>query len=189
MNTEQLWEETRQNLEDSGAAISVAEYHGHLIGRHVGGHEISGNLVVPMVSELTGAARDQIQADAEIWSDLVARYFHAFETEHYGFQPLLPGDNLPLTERLDGLALWSTGFLNGIGCALNENQASGLLENDETIADLIEISQLDTSAEETEENEALFAEVVEFVRLAVLDLNEQLKEKLSAERDDSEALH
>ncbi len=189
MNREYIWEQTQQKLQDADAAISVAEYHGHLIGRHVGGHEVAGSLVVPLVAELTGASREQVQGEREDWQELVGHYFEDFDSAHFGFQPLLPQDSLPLAERLEGLAMWSTGFLNGIGCALNQVQAGDLLEKDETIADLVEISQLDSDAEETDENEALYSELVEFVRLAVLDLHENLKQMFSEQPDESEQVH
>lgn len=189
MNRQLLWGQTHEILENAGAAISVAEYHGHLIGRHVGGHEVGGSLVVPLVAELTGTSREQVLAEKDNWQALVAHYFDDFASAHFGFQPLLPLDNNPLQHRLEGLSLWTTGFLNGIGCALNEVQAEGLLQNDETIADLIEISQLDSEAEDSEENEALYVELVEFVRLAVLNLHEQLQESFSEQPTDSESIH
>lgn len=182
-------DQTQAKLDELDAAISAAEYHGHLIGRFVGGHAVEGAVVMSIVSDLTGAARDAVEEQADQWRTLIASYFKDFQSEYYGFQPMLPSDEKPLCERLDGIGLWCTGFLNGIGCALNEEQAKGVLESNETIADLIEVSNLDSSAEDSEENEALFTEIVEFVRLSVLNLHENLSEQLATEPDESESVH
>jgi len=183
------WTHIRSKLVEIEAPLSVSEYHGHLIGRHVGGHEIVGSAGMQMIAELTAAPLPRLLQDSEYWKQHMQSLVSNFETENYGFQPLLPDDDLPIQERLFGLANWCTGFLNGIGCALDAGAAATLLKDDDTLSDFTEITNIDFEASETNENEALYIELVEYVRLASLNMHENLKELLAAERDESEPIH
>ena len=70
--------------------------------------------------------------------------------------------------RADALSLWCQGFLYGLGSGTTSDPGQVSLEAGEIIRDLTEITHVGVEAdEETEENEAAFAEVVEFVRVGV----------------------
>jgi|SaaInlV_100m_DNA_5_1039725.scaffolds.fasta_scaffold02799_5 uncharacterized protein len=183
------WNDIHSKLIEIEAPISVPEYHGHLIGRHVGGHEIIGSAGMKMISELTAVPLPRLIEDADFWKAHMAQLIQNFEKENYGFQPLLPDDDLTLAERLFGLSNWCTGFLNGVGCALDASAAAALLKDDDTLSDFTEITNIDFDASETNENEALYNELVEYVRLASLNMHENLKELLAPERDESESVH
>ena len=183
------WIDIQTKLIEIEAPLSVSEYHGHLIGRHVGGHEISGSAGMQMISDLTAAPLARLIEEAYYWKQHMLLLVQNFEIENYGFQPLLPDDELPIGERLFAIANWCTGFLNGIGCALDATAAAALLKDDSTLVDFTEITNIDFEASDTNENEALYIELVEYVRLASLNMHEDLKELLAAERDDSEPLH
>jgi len=183
------WNDIHSKLIEIEAPLSVSEYHGHLTGRHVGGYEISGATGMQIISELTAAAAPRLAEQEDYWRDHMKHFVQNFEAENYGFQPLLPDDDVPLEERLFGLANWCTGFLNGIGCALDASAAKVLLKDDETLADFTEITNIDFNASDTNDNESLYIELVEYVRLAVLNMHENLKESLAAERSKSEPLH
>lgn len=167
----------------------MSEYHGHLTGRHIGGHEISGATGMQVIADLTAAAASRLEEQEEYWLDHMKHFVQHFELENYGFQPLLPDDDAPMEERLFALANWCTGFLNGIGCALDASAAKALLKDDDTLADFTEITNINFNASDTNENESLYIELVEYVRLAALNMHENLKESLAAERNESEHLH
>ena len=177
------WNDIHTKLIEIEAPLSVSEYHGHLIGRHVGGHEISGAIGMQIIADLTAAPVQRLVEDADYWRAHMTQLVVHFETENYGFQPFLPEDDRPLEERLFGLSNWCTGFLNGIGSALDSIAAKSLLKGDDTIEDFTEITKIDFNASDTNENEALYIELVEYVRLAVLNMHEELKEKLLRNTD------
>mgnify|MGYP006082685845 CR=1 FL=1 len=183
------WIDIQSKLIEIEAPLSVSEYHGHLTGRQVGGHEISGAIGMQIIADLTAAPAIRLAEQEEYWREHMKHFVQHFELENYGFQPLLPDDELPMEERLFALANWCTGFLNGIGCALDASAAKVLLKDDETLADFTEITNLDFNASDTNENEALYIELVEYVRLAALNMHENLKESLAAERSESEPVH
>jgi uncharacterized protein len=88
---------------------------------------------------------------------------------------LLPSDEEPLAARTSALAQWCQGFLYGLG-------AGGIpdvtrLEGDagEVVRDFAEISRADVGTEHDEEsNESAYGELVEFVRVGVQLVFEEL---------------
>lgn len=183
------WAEVHQKLLEIEAPLSVAEYHGHLIGRQVGGHMVTGFTGIQIIAELTAAPAARLAEEAEYWQLHMQQLVDNLEMDNYGFYLLLPDDEISMDERLFSLSNWCAGFLNGIGCALDAAATKTLLKDDDTLSTLAEITNLDLNASDTEENEALYLEVVEYVRLAVLNLHEELKEKLGIERSHAEPLH
>lgn len=92
------------------------------------------------------------------------------------FQLWLPDDDEAIDLRVDALAEWSQGFLLGVGMGGLKDDDS-LPENvSEVITDLIEVARIGTDDEadgnDTVEND-LF-EIIEYVRVAVLLINEEL---------------
>jgi uncharacterized protein YgfB (UPF0149 family) len=84
------------------------------------------------------------------------------------FEPLLPDDEAPLSERADALSLWCQGFLYGLGSGTTPDPSTVSIEAGEIIRDLTDITHVGVEVDEqNEENEVAFAEVVEFVRVGV----------------------
>jgi uncharacterized protein YgfB (UPF0149 family) len=83
------------------------------------------------------------------------------------FDILIPGDDHPIEERTQALTLWCTGFLYGLGTGTADPQRLPG-ELGEIVRDLTEISRADVDARDTQEaNESALAELVEFVRVGV----------------------
>ena len=80
----------------------------------------------------------------------------------------------PLHERSDALSDWCTGFLFGLGLAGKD--VTEVLSDDarEVVADLTEFTRLDTEEESGEGAEKAFAEIVEYLRVGVLLIYEEL---------------
>jgi uncharacterized protein len=83
------------------------------------------------------------------------------------FDILIPDDDRPIEERTQALTLWCTGFLYGLGTsAADPQRLPGALG--EIVRDLTEITRADVDASDTQEaNESALAELVEFVRVGV----------------------
>jgi uncharacterized protein YgfB (UPF0149 family) len=92
-----------------------------------------------------------------------------------GFDLLLPQDDQSLIERAGALGLWCQGFLYGLGLGVLRDTARMPDELSEIVADITEIGRaaVDTSQSE-ESNEAAYAELVEFLRVSVQVVFEQL---------------
>lgn len=136
-------------------------------------------------SEKKGKTHDMLQE----LHDLSAQQLKDFLFE---FQLLMPEDSNDLPERAEALTLWCQGFLTGLKLAqvqLIDREPSELTE---AINDLIEIAKMNyDEVVASEEDEAAYVELVEFVRMAVIliyqDLHEAEAEKNT--RSSSKHLH
>jgi uncharacterized protein YgfB (UPF0149 family) len=91
------------------------------------------------------------------------------------FQLLLPADAEPLDERTAALAEWCRGFLYGLGAGAIPDASSLPGDAGEIVRDLAEITHAGVDPEQGEEsNEGAYAELVEFVRVGVQLLFEEL---------------
>jgi uncharacterized protein len=91
------------------------------------------------------------------------------------FAPLLPEDAEPIDTRAAALGLWCQGFLYGLGTS-SINDATQLPgEVGEIVRDLSEITRVGVDAgDSAESNEGAYAELVEFVRVGVQLLFDEL---------------
>ncbi len=91
------------------------------------------------------------------------------------FRLLLPADERPIDVRTAALAQWCQGFLYGLGAGAITDASELPGDAGEIVRDLIEISRAGVDAAQDEEsNEAAYAELVEFVRVGVQLLFEEL---------------
>ncbi|BAU50172.1 hypothetical protein SVA_3636 [Sulfurifustis variabilis] len=104
----------------------------------------------------------------------------ARETEYrlrgmeFGFEPMLPAE-ASLDQRVEALADWCRGFIYGI--AAGGVRDPGALNGDagEFLGDALQISEAETSPDESEEEqERDLAEIVEYVRIGVQLVYEEL---------------
>jgi uncharacterized protein YgfB (UPF0149 family) len=100
------------------------------------------------------------------------------------FHPLLPEDASPLDERTTALAQWCVGFLYGLGSGSIPDLSALPGEVGEVIRDFDEITRVgveggpgeDKSDDDRgEQNESAYAELVEFVRVGVQIVFEELE--------------
>jgi yecA family protein len=115
------------------------------------------------------AATRQLGALSE---DVVTR----LNSENLDFQLLLPDDEDALAERAASLGSWCGGFLSGLGLGGISGQVSLPDAVGELLEDLAQIARVDFEVDETDEQEQhAFADVVEYVRIGVLLINEELQ--------------
>lgn len=105
------------------------------------------------------------------------------------FEPMLPGDEVPLEQRIEALAAWCQGFLYGFGAAGTAPRAALPATVSEVLADLAQISQAgEPGADDAEVEEGAYAELVEYVRAGVQLVYEEL-DALRASRSASDSSH
>lgn len=148
-----------------GAVSGAAEFQGFLVGLQVNGQALSEPAWLQAVDafldiEILPKTPEQLAG----LNSLNALVSHALADGEYRFRLLLPDDALPLVARLEALAQWCQGFLFALG------QAGEDAVTHEALEDLAQIAQLEHSSEECEENEVYFAELVEYIRVVVLEL-------------------
>jgi uncharacterized protein len=84
------------------------------------------------------------------------------------FELLLPADEQTIDTRTAALAQWCQGFLYGLGTSVVQDESGLPGDIGEIVRDLTEITHVAVDAEQTpESNESAYAELVEFVRVGV----------------------
>ncbi len=111
----------------------------------------------------------------EIIDSLYAMVCRDLQDDGFGFQLLLPGENSPVPDRVEAVSDWCQGFLLGI-C-----HADGRLPGDtgpevrEAVDDIRAIGHLETGPDDPEGNERALTEIVEFLRVAVQLVHDDLQ--------------
>ncbi|MGI9329075.1 MAG: UPF0149 family protein [Gammaproteobacteria bacterium] len=173
------FEALTQALTRAGALGEPAEAHGHLCGLACA---LGPAAEPPWVAELLAdcaigpAARDALIQELK---GIAVQNIEALEAGDMSLQLALPDDADPLDSRAAALGLWCQGFMHGLsqGAAAPATIESGV--TGEIIGDFVEISRAELSQEETlAEAESAYAELVEFVRVSV----QLIFEELHAER-------
>lgn len=152
------WHEVNERLDALGAPCAAAEAHGLLCGLLA--------LAVPSARDVwleRAVGGKQAPAPLDALCDETARELDDVEL---GLELLLPGDDeADLGERTEALAQWCAGFASGAGLA-GRRAADLPAESREFLEDVTRIAQAEVASDE--DDEAAFAEVVEYVRMGVL---------------------
>ena len=120
---------------------------------------------------ITGEGDVPAAADAALLDRLATQAATQLADPELGFEPLLPEDDRPLSERAEATVAWCRGFLGGFGLAGANAHGKLSDEAQEVLRDLATIasSSLDFG-DETEDEDALI-EVHEFVRMGAMLLH------------------
>ncbi len=93
-----------------------------------------------------------------------------------GFSLWLPNDEEILEERTMALSRWCSGFLAGLGGSGDGPLHVMSDEANDALLDLRQISGADvTDTDESDEDENAFAEIVEYIRVVILMIREDLR--------------
>lgn len=107
------------------------------------------------------------------------------------FEPLLPQDSDSTIIRAEAIACWCEGFLHGlVSGAANDSLQARLTSQplSDIVGDMLQITRATVDDEsDDEDNETAYAELVEYLRVAVQLTYEELAEVRSVHGD--EALH
>jgi uncharacterized protein YgfB (UPF0149 family) len=166
-------------LERADADVGAAECHGLLCGLLCVKGAVDFGVWYGEVVE-PAAGGDVLAGGAKMLLEEVHRVTaHQIDSPGLGFHLLLPEDTQSLEERTEALAEWCHGFLAGFGLATGVDQprAKGAYPGDvdEILRDLSEIAKVGLQGEEDSEgDEAAYAEIVEYVRVGVLLIKEEL---------------
>lgn len=186
---ELLYQNMVEQFKEVGALVSPAELHGHLCGRHVVGHHIEGVFGFRLIADYVDLPVDALEPITDTLTELVEKKVLVMDQELFDFRLFTSEDEQSLITRLDDLANWSEGFLAGLGSTAGADEAKIMQEENDTLADLVEISKIDSDVEDNDENEALYAELYEYVRLASFNLFDRFRELAEQQEKDTDELN
>ncbi|MCK5481229.1 MAG: UPF0149 family protein [Gammaproteobacteria bacterium] len=170
------YDELEERLDSAAAVSGAAEAHGLLCGIICAGGKASpGTWLDHVLGEgntLSAAARDC----SELLDGLQAEILRQFNDDSFGFALLLPGDAASLMQRTQALSRWCAGYLYGLALGGIKDDATFPGDTGEVIKDFYEISNADFIADPTDDdNEEAYMEIMEYVRMSVLLMYEDLQ--------------
>jgi len=164
--------ELQRLLTQARAVSDAPEAHGTLVGALCAAARYTSNdWFAEILPE--GRVPEAIAASLRAVFDATV---DALQSHEMQFQPLLPDDEDGLAERTTALGEWCQGFLYGVGTGQLRDIDSAGGEVGEILRDLTEITHIEVDPEDGEAtNEEAYAELVEFVRVGVQLIFEQLE--------------
>ncbi len=156
----------------------AAQTHGLLCALFAGGVKLQRQAWMNSLMTQTPEKLDPELSEAQmVLTDLFVVTQEAFQQEEPFIEPLLPLDDMPLVVRIEAMAEFAKGFvmgLNLVGVPLKNNPSPVLQE---AIDDFFNISCLAPQDEEGEESEKAFFELVEYLKVAMVQIHWELKEQ------------
>lgn len=154
-----------------------SELHGGLCGRLAVGARLNAQQWLDVVYEHIGlspealAQGDDVPAELPDFMDKAYQVTLArLQASDLAFQPLLPDDEYAFEQRLQALAAWVRGFLEGMALAAGQQLGEAPEEIRELIEDMVAISQVEEAGEEGEAAEVQLHDITEYIRLGVISV-------------------
>lgn len=162
-------------LTELSSKYHASEWHGILCGLLCAGHQGSPaqwHEIMADINDETVAADDRTLA---VLDKIYQQTRTQLNDVDLGFRLILPDDDAPLTVRAAALSQWCESFLYGLSFGGIDRHAQLPGDATETLSDLVEISRLEFEPESVDpEDEYHYSELVEYVRVATMLLNEEL---------------
>jgi len=168
------YSEINELLKQSGAMQEPAECHGLLSALLCG----SNDAISVWMSELHPEQQDgdllAVEAK-EMLEGFAAVVKVQLQGADFSYELMMPADDEPLATRILALAQWCQGFYLGLGIAGVDSLDKLPEDSSEILKDITEIARIESYDEEAgEEDEGAYAELVEYLRVGVLLIFEEL---------------
>lgn len=179
----------QETLHNIDATMEASEAHGALCGILCAQGSADINIWQQHVAGMEEGRTVAIEKVADELQQMYLATIAALNNEVAEFECLLADDEEKLADRVHSLAFWCQGFLYGLAVG-GINKDSKLPEDStELVADLIEISRVVFDDEDVDSSEEDYMELVEFVRVGVLLINEELQPLKRDKPVNTETLH
>ena len=155
------------------AEISAAECHGFLCGQVC----VTDFPMEDLWQEFIDA---QSNNDARVEScyteirALLADIIDNIQSPNMDFQLILPDEDSTLGERVNALAEWCHGFLNGYGVSAGNLNNSLSEETREVLEDFTRICRVSIDEETDDEDEQAFMELIEYIRMGTIMIYDEI---------------
>ena len=172
--------ELNERLLNLGTVNTPSEVHGLICGQLVSGKKLTDEEWLEQVVKHMDIEHVELSEDDSLAIQQINRDTQSdFASDELVFSPLLPEDESTLIRRTQELGHWCEGFLHGLGLSGLAGETKLSSEASDVIRDLAQISQVELEeeeqpAEQDEENERAFFELVEYVKIAVLNIYAEL---------------
>lgn len=157
-------------LKSIAAVASAAEAHGILVGQMAGGLKLDGLMWLKQFLLGVGVKREPSEEQRDWFYQLQSLTEKELNDVAMVFRPLLPDDEDPISERLEAVGDWCSGFLAGFGSAGHTHETKLPDEIAGALKDLSEIAKIEINVPgggDVEEENA-YMELVEYLRAVAM---------------------
>lgn len=175
-------------LESAGSQVVAAEGHGCLVGALCTAPDYTLERWLDELVSIEGDEEANLRADSPLRL-LFADTHRALRGDEMEFEPLLPDDDEPLEQRATALAQWCQGFLYGFGTGkpIQADKLKGQV--DEVLRDLSHIARASVDVGAAgEEEEASYSELVEYLRVGVQLVHDELTPLRESDTQNDESM-
>tara|TARA_R110000868_G_scaffold411493_2_gene704606 strand:- start:19046 stop:19747 length:702 start_codon:yes stop_codon:yes gene_type:complete len=159
-----------------GSMLPPSQLQGYVMGQLAVGAELTEQQWLQQAWQLIDSVEPGSNEDNQLLAELLATTQANFAEGSLNAQLLLPDDDIELSQRVECLGFWCQGFLTGFALAgKQKKQAAGQQayssDVSEALSDMAAIAQVSLSADDSsEQSEADFFDVIEYVRLAAMNI-------------------
>lgn len=174
-------------LSRGGAGVGAAEAHGMICGISCATEAgVDGNFLAQIFDPPDGSGSDDPESRVMLW-ELADETVRQLSSDELTFAPFLPSDSAPMGRRTEAMAQWCAGFMAGLGLGGVGDAEELPADTREILADFSELARMAPESEQGESTEAAYVELIEYIRVCVLLVNEELNRPV--ERGAGATLH
>lgn len=164
----------------AGLVVSPVTLQGGLCGKLGGGQILSDEALFAFLSDLTEVPVSSLVAVQDMVHKLYLDTLAQVQEQQGLVALLLPDDDEPLSARIEALSDWCRSYLSGLGQSGLSGDTALAADVSEAMRDLAAIALADPESRIDEDGEANYAELVEFVRVAISLIYAELTHMQSA---------
>ena len=173
---------------------SPAELHGQLCGLLCSQPDFQFSqwleMSLPELISAKGQGNALVGETESLLQQLFVDTEAGIQDRELGFQLFLPDDAEGLTQRLDELAEWCSGFLMGLAMGGIKEYKGLPGDIPELMGDLVEISRAGNyELQNEEEDENAYMELIEYVRMGVMLIRMELHHLHAGSEDGKVSIH
>lgn len=158
----------------AGLDVDPAELQGGLAGLVSGGRRLQAGEMPAFFAQLTELPADQFVPVQDVLTALQEQTLEQLNTSEALLELMLPDDDEPLSVRVLGVCHWCRSYLAGLGHSGLSGETALAPDVSEAMRDLATIALVDPDGEGRDDDEASYAELVEFIRVAVSLIHTEL---------------
>lgn len=156
--------------------LNPAELHGLLCGLLCADADLNCDQWVRHVREVLADDVEFSQPVRDLLSKLLEYGIAQLNAPDWSVTLLLPDDDAPLSQRVDALGAWCQGLLYGLGLGQAKPRDIFSEESREFLRDATKIAQVGLDSDEPGEvDETAYAELVEYLRVGLLTIHQDLR--------------
>lgn len=175
------YDSLEQALQELAAVCGASECHGMVCGQLCRGTQTDARQWLELIlGRPVGEDRMLAAQGARLLEPILIDTAGALGSADFSFEPLLPDDRESLSRRSAALGKWCEGYLFGfaLGGELQENSLSG--EAMEALRDLRDFTHIQVEEVMDEADEPAYMEVLEYIRVVVMLLFQELQRRPAA---------